>query len=132
MLMDSDSPHKPGSAEDVTFRIAENARKNDPELGKGVEAISYGLAHVLRGIFKLPVFLFRGFRYLFTLGPVIRWTVTGALLGCVLGLYLSLSMHDEILRAQVRTVPLGAVIGLVIGGIRSAITRPKPSGGRSK
>ena len=35
MPLFSDSPHKPGSAEDVTFRIAEDARKNDPELGKG-------------------------------------------------------------------------------------------------
>ncbi len=127
MPLFSDSPHKPGSAEDLTYRIAEEARKNDPEAGKGVEAISYGLAHVLRLIFKLPVFLFRGLRRVFTLGPVIRWTVTGAILGCGLGLYLSLSSHDEIMRAQVRTVPLGAVIGLILGGIRSVIASPKGS-----
>jgi hypothetical protein len=132
MTMFSESPHKPGSVEDMTFRTAEAALKNDRESGKGVEAISLGLAHVLRGIFKLPVFLFRGLRRVFTLGPVTRWTVIGALLGCVFGLYLSLSSHDEILRAQVRTVPLGAVIGLVLGCIRSALARPKRSGGRSK
>jgi len=127
MPMFSNSPHKPGSAEDMTFRIAEAARENDPDAGKGVEAISYGLAHVLRLVFKLPVYLFRGLRYVFTFGPVARWTVTVALLGCVFGLYLSLSTHDEILRAQVRTVPLGAVIGLIIGCIRSAMARPKRS-----
>lgn len=123
----SESPHKPGSSEDTTFRMAEAALENDTEAGKGVEAISYGLAHVLRLVFKLPVLLFLGLRKVFTFGPVARWTVTGALLGCLLGLYLSLSTHDEILRAQVRIVPLGAVIGLVIGCIRSALARSKRS-----
>lgn len=65
----------------MTYRMAEAAQNNDTEAGKGVEAISHGLAHVLRFVFKLPTFLFRGLRYVFTFGPVARWTLTGAILG---------------------------------------------------
>jgi hypothetical protein len=125
MPLISDSPFKRGSAEDFTYGVAEDAQERNAGSGEATMAVSLGLAHVLRAVFKIPrlVFyslrlVFRSLRWVLASGTVARWTVVAALIASGLGLMLSLSRHDEIMRAQVRIVPMGAVLGFALGMMR--------------
>ncbi len=120
----SNSPHRRGSAEDFTYKVVEDAQeRNAGNGGDASMAVSLGLAHVLRGIFKLPILAFRLLRRVLASGTVVRWTVTAGMIASVLGLMLSLAMHDEIARAQVRFVPAGLTVGLALGMVRRAMLR---------
>ena len=56
-------------------------------------------------------------------GILTRWGVVGALVGCAFGLWVSYIKHDEIMRAQVRTVPLGAILGFLLGLAKVSLAR---------
>ncbi len=123
MPLFSQSPHRPGSAEDLTFKLVEDAQERaaaDPNAGAATMAVSVGLGHLLRSVFLFPVVAFRLLR---KSGTVFRWTVGAAIIASVLGVMLSLAMHDEIMRAQVRLVPVGMVVGLALGLVRRSMLR---------
>jgi hypothetical protein len=115
----STSPHKPGSAEDFTYRWVESAQeRQDPNAGEATAAVASGLAYVLTAAFRIPGLLFRALRRILVYGTLTRWTVTAALIASCFGIILSFLMNDEIMRAQVRIVPLGAIIGFALGVVR--------------
>lgn len=120
----SNSPYRRGSAEDFTYKVVEDAQeRNTGNDGEASMAVSLGLAHVLRGVFKLPVLAFRLLKRLLASGTVVRWTVIAGMIASLLGLMLSVAMHDEIVRAQVRFVPVGLAVGLALGMVRRAMLR---------
>ncbi len=123
MPLFSTSPHKRGTAEDFTYRVAEDTQERiaaDPNAGTATMAVSRGLGHLLLAACKVPGLALRAVRLVLASGPVARWTVTAAVIASVLGLLLSLAMHDEIMRAQIRFVPVGAVLGFGLGLWRRA------------
>jgi hypothetical protein len=129
MPLFSNSPHKPGTAEDFTFQYIEALQERpDPNAGEATMAVATGLGVVLTQLFRLPRLLWLGLRRLMATGTVIRWTIWGAVIGSLCGVALSTAMHDEIMRAQVRLVPAGIILGFALGLLRrSAIRRKRPA-----
>lgn len=133
MPLFSNSPHTPGSAEDFTYKLVENAQEraqNDPNAGEATAAVANGLAYLLTAAFGMAVFtlprtLARAARRVLAHGPLTRCIVFGALAGSGFALMVSYAMHDEIMRAQIRLVPLGAIAGLAVGVARARLGRPR-------
>lgn len=125
MPLFTQSPHRRGSAEDFTFQYVEALKEREAANGGGGEAtmaVSVALGKLLVAAFKFPVIVFRQLR---ASGPVVRWTVGTAIVASVLGVMLSLAMNDEIMRAQVRFVPVGTVIGFALGLMRRRALRKR-------
>jgi len=115
----SNSPHKPGSAEDMTYRFVEDSQaRPDPNAGVATAAVAAGLAVVLTQLFKVPGLLWRGLCLALAYGPMTRWTIGGGVTGSLCGVTLSHRMNDEILRGQVRLVPIGLIAGFGLGLLR--------------
>lgn len=126
----SNSPYKPGTAEDFTYRMGEEKAARDamdPNAGAATMAVTTGLGRLLTGSFWLSGRLLgggvRGGRRLLAGAPVLRAVVLGAALASAFGLLVSYLMHDEIMRAQIRLVPVGAGLGLLVGGTMALLRR---------
>lgn len=126
----SNSPYKPGTAEDFTCRLVEQQQARDaedPNNGAAMMAFTTGLGRLLTGSFWLSGRLLRssfgGAWRLLAGAPLLRAMVVGAVLASAFGLLLSTLMHDEIMRAQLRLVPVGAGLGLLVGGTMALLRR---------
>jgi len=126
----SNSPYKPGTAEDFVFQVnqAKAARDaEDPNSGAATMALTTGLGRLLTGSFWLSGRLLRvgygGGRRVLAGAPLLRAVVIGAVVASGFGLLISCLMHDEIMRAQLRLVPVGAGLGLLVGGTKGLLRR---------
>jgi hypothetical protein len=87
--------------------------------------IGMAVVTLFYGVFLGPRTAFLAVRWAMRRSIVVKAMIIGAGITAAFGVWLSMTMHEAILRGVVRLGPIGVVLGFVVGGMISLARRSR-------